>query len=239
MRIQKQILKIIRSPTKSYLEANWQFVHVPRTAGTTIKYLARLHFLNNILSNFIPVNRHTVNPSFMISTLLRLPPITNRNSNKHFTYTDLSLHHQRRNSTPPFFFACFREPYSWHYSIYKYIMKNSKHPEHHLTREFPSFSAYLRYRYINQHQDQTSYIRSSMGSQVNYTINFSDISNSTENLLKKIYFPELSLLSQININSADTSQFTADIGTLDNHDYAILNRLTERDRRTFDELFSC
>lgn len=123
------------------------FIHIPKTAGTSInralnEYDDRpllLKFLNNKVVNMIPSLRN-MNPLRYHTTAADLESIIG---------TDLF------NSL--FSFAFVRNPWDWNVSRYHYISQSFHHPKCKIVRKM-TFEQFLRWIVNNSHATQKSFI---------------------------------------------------------------------------------
>ena len=126
---------------------NFIFVHIFKTAGTSIRRAVRRHAMspwqepaNHVLKRIgIPQYRPTTYPD-------------------HLTASGLIQQTSLEYFNSMFSFAFVRNPWDWELSHYKYILRKSRHHSYDEVRRLGSFSEYVRWRCDRKFQLQKSFV---------------------------------------------------------------------------------
>lgn len=112
---------------------NFLFIHVYKNAGTSIT-----HALMPFAANQTQSLANRIIRSFGYSYLFGPRPYPD-----HIRASELVEKLGRKKFDSYFSFAIARNPWDWQVSLYKFMLKNVKHHQHHLVKRLGSFEAYV------------------------------------------------------------------------------------------------
>lgn len=129
------------------------FVHVPKTAGTSVTRCLRSladdptdHLINRVLERFgIRVN-------------LLLGPYRWRRFRPHHSAETIRHHLPRDVYRKLFKFAFVRNPWDWLVSYYHFHLQCPTHHRHRFVRQLGSFSAFVRWRIQKKRKPQVEFV---------------------------------------------------------------------------------
>lgn len=133
---------------------NFIFVHIFKTAGTSVKRALRKYAM--------PAWQDKAN---FVFKRVGIPQFRPNEFPNHYTASQIINEIGRAKFDSYFTFAFVRNPWDWEFSHYKYICRNDQHDDHETVVGFPDFRAYLQWRCDNRYRLQSDYV-SHAGEQV-------------------------------------------------------------------------
>jgi len=126
---------------------NFVFVHIFKTAGTSIKRALRRHAM--------PVWQEPANHVLKRIGVRQFGP---SGYPDHMKATQLIQQTSLEQFNSMFSFAFVRNPWDWELSHYKYIIKRPRHSSHKEVKRLGTFSEYVRWRCDGRFQLQKSFV---------------------------------------------------------------------------------
>ena len=123
------------------------FVHIFKTAGTSIKRAVRRYAM--------PGWHEAAN---FVLKRIGIPQFGPPSHGDHFKASDLIGEIGRKEFDRLFSFAFVRNPWDWELSHYRYISKHNDHPEHMDVSRLGTFDEYVRWRCDGRFQTQESFL---------------------------------------------------------------------------------
>jgi hypothetical protein len=127
------------------------FIHIPKTAGTSVFNALKLFVLWQYIATRI-LHKFNISPPF--------DPIP---FPSHATATELIEAMGKETFDLYFSFAIVRNPWDLQVSLYKYILREEKHHHHSLVKSFANFDKYLEWRCSEEVILQKDFIYSKEG----------------------------------------------------------------------------
>lgn len=128
-------------------ERQFIFVHIFKTAGTSIKRAIRRYAM--------PEWQEQANA---ILKKLGIPQFGPEHYPDHMTASQAINKIGRPEFDKYFSFAFVRNPWDWELSHYKYILQKKKHPHHELVSSLSGFSPYLEWRCDGRFRLQSDFV---------------------------------------------------------------------------------
>ncbi len=132
------------------------FVHIYKTAGTSV---------TNVLEPLAigPLQRQLLRGrAFLVSQGIGRQ-LLRRRYHKHITAREVVDIMGREKFDDYFSFAFVRNPWDWQVSLYKYILKDTRHYLHDFVRTLPDFDAFIRWRCLEEIKTSDSMIGTTEG----------------------------------------------------------------------------
>ena len=126
---------------------NFVFVHIFKTAGTSVKRALRRHAM--------PMWQEPANHLFK---RIGVPQFGPKHYPDHMTASDLIKQTSLEHFNSKFSFAFVRNPWDWELSHYKYILLHPRHEFHDEVRRLGKFSEYVRWRCDRRFRLQRSFL---------------------------------------------------------------------------------
>lgn len=126
---------------------NFVFVHIFKTAGTSIKRALRRHAM--------PGWQEPMNQLLKRIGVSQFGP---DHYPDHMTAGELIEQISIEKFESMYSFAFVRNPWDWELSHYKYILQHPRHPNHHEVRQLGSFRQYVRWRCDGRLRSQRSFL---------------------------------------------------------------------------------
>lgn len=126
---------------------NFIFVHVFKTAGTSIRRALRPHAM--------PMWKEPVNQVLKRIGVRQFGP---KFFPDHMTASDLIRQTSLEEFNSKFSFAFVRNPWDWELSHYKYILRKPRHANHDEVKRLGRFSEYVRWRCDQRFRLQRSFL---------------------------------------------------------------------------------
>jgi len=137
---------------------NFLFVHVPKTAGTSIVRCLRPYAHDS--SGFL-VNRML--EQFGIHVNLMPGPHQWRRFRPHHSAATIRRHLPRRVYDQMFKFAFVRNPWDWFVSYYHFHLQCPQHHRHEHVRRLGSFAEFVRWQAARQRRSQVEFVTDRRG----------------------------------------------------------------------------
>ena len=126
---------------------NFIFVHIFKTAGTSIRRAVRRHAM--------PAWQE---PANHVLKRIGIPQYGPKAYPDHLTASGLIQQTSLEYFNSMFSFAFVRNPWDWELSHYKYILRKPRHPNHDEAKRLGTFSEYVRWRCDRKFQLQKSFV---------------------------------------------------------------------------------
>ncbi len=126
---------------------NFVFVHIFKTAGTSVKRALRRHAM--------PVWQEPANQVLKRIGVAQFGPPQYPD---HMTASELIEQTSLASFNTLFSFAFVRNPWDWELSHYKYILRRPRHAFHQEVAALGTFSEYVRWRCDGRHTSQKSFL---------------------------------------------------------------------------------
>lgn len=205
-------------------EHRFIFIHIYKTAGTSIKQVLRPVIVNRwewtlaraLKKLNLPVPR-SVDPT----------PYT-----KHITAPALRERMGAEAYDRFFSFAFVRNPWDWQVSLYTYMRKTPAHFQHEMVKNFEGFNEYIRWRCREDVRLQRDMICTAEGEPlVDFVGRFERLEEDFAEICSRIGLPELSL-PKVNVsNTRNYREF------YDEESRELVKETFEPDIRAFDYEF--
>lgn len=181
-----------------FISKNYIFIHIPRTAGTSIQKLLRENLKEDRQSLkwlLYKVNLNTKEYKFSTNNIPEQNKLNlyKKSDIEHFKYSDIIRNHRKIENR--FFFSCVRNPWDWHVSIFEYFSKNISDifDNGFKIRTFEDYINWLEtYNYPNKpsniflkhfHRNQIDYLKDWKGKiKVNKILKFENINKEIKNI---------------------------------------------------------
>ncbi len=154
------------------------FVHIFKTAGTSIKRAVRRYAMPSWHEGANFVFKRIGVPQFG-------PP----SRGDHFKATDLIGEIGRERFDRMFSFAFVRNPWDWELSHYRYICKNDSHANHAEVSALKDFHEYIRWRCDGRSQMQASFLMHEGRSVVDFVGRFENLASDFKYACERIGIP--------------------------------------------------
>lgn len=125
---------------------NFVFVHIFKTAGTSIKRVLKQYDM--------PFWQPPVN---QVLKRIGVKQFHARYFPDHLTASELIERTSLEDFQSHFSFAFVRNPWDWELSHYKYILRSKRHPDHQRVTDLRTFSEYVRWRCDGNFRRQTDF----------------------------------------------------------------------------------
>lgn len=126
---------------------NFVFVHIFKTAGTSIKRALRRHAMPGWQE---PMNQ--------LLKRIGVPQFGPQHYPDHMTAGELIEQISLEKFNSMYSFAFVRNPWDWELSHYKYILKHPRHQVHQEVQRLGSFRQYVRWRCDGKFRSQRSFL---------------------------------------------------------------------------------
>ena len=130
---------------------NFIFIHVYKVAGSSIEHVLEKY-------TFRPYESVTAKVLQKLSLLPR-----SSDFDIHITAKDLRNKLGSNRFNRFFKFAFVRNPWDWQVSLYTYMLKNEKHPQHSLIKSMSSFEEYIEWRVNTDKHLQKEFVTDETG----------------------------------------------------------------------------
>jgi hypothetical protein len=154
------------------------FVHIFKTAGTSIKRAVRRYAM--------PTWHESAN---FVFKRIGVPQFGPPSKGDHFKVSDLIAEIGRPRFDRMFSFAFVRNPWDWELSHYRYICKNESHPNHAEVSALKDFSEYVRWRCDGRFQLQESFVMHEGKSVVDFVGRFENLASDFKYACQRIGIP--------------------------------------------------
>lgn len=151
------------------------FVHIFKTAGTSIKRAVRRYAM--------PSWHEGAN---FVLKRIGISQFGPRGHHDHVKVTDLIEEIGRSRFNRLFSFAFVRNPWDWELSHYNYICKTNSHVSHQEVSALGSFSEYVRWRCDGRFQTQESFLLSQGISVVDFVGRFENLESDFRYVCQRI-----------------------------------------------------
>jgi len=154
------------------------FVHIYKTAGTSIKRVVRQYAMEPW--------QHGAN-----SVLKRIGARQFKPGNRgdHDNASDLIDEIGRREFDQLFSFAFVRNPWDWELSHYRYILKMRDHAQHGEVKQLSDFSEYIRWRCDRRFHTQESFLLHEGQPVVDFVGRFENLESDFHYVCRRIGIP--------------------------------------------------
>lgn len=160
------------------IKRQFVFVHIFKTAGTSIKRAVRRYAM--------PSWHESAN---FVFKRIGIPQFGPPSKGDHFKATDLISEIGRTSFDRMFSFAFVRNPWDWELSHYRYICKNESHTNHAEVSALNSFGDYVRWRCDGRFQLQESFLMHEGRSVVDFVGRFENLASDFKYACARIGIP--------------------------------------------------
>lgn len=154
---------------------NFIFVHIFKTAGTSVKRALRRHAM--------PAWHE---PANQLLKRIGIPQFGPQHYPDHMTASDLIEQTSLESFNSKFSFAFVRNPWDWELSHYKYILRKPRHEFHDEVRRLGAFSEYVRWRCDRRFQLQSSFLVHDGQRVVDFVGRFETIDADFQNVAQRL-----------------------------------------------------
>lgn len=174
-------------------EKSFLFIHIPKTAGTSIRSVLAPYSGRSGVFNFIG-RRLENHPNFCYKTGLA----RRRTYDAHITYQDIENVLPKSELERLFKFCITRNPYDRAYSYYLHVLNHPNHTVYEQIKSYGSFRVMLEHLEEIKEPSQKSYIINSRGEiSVDFVGSLEDVSHDFREICKSLDIP-LDLLPRKN-----------------------------------------
>lgn len=154
------------------------FVHIYKTAGTSIKRVVRQYAMEPW--------QHGANSVLKRVGVRQFKP---GDRGDHDKASDLIREMGRREFDQLFSFAFVRNPWDWEASHYRYILKMRAHAEHQEVQRLSGFSDYIRWRCDHRFHTQESFLLHEGNPVVDFVGRFENLESDFRYVCRRIGIP--------------------------------------------------
>jgi len=179
---------------------NFIFIHIYKNAGTSIKKALR-PFATSLYRERVAsaITRYPVLGN-LESLLLRFDRFNPTPCHSHAAARQVVAELGEESYGSYFSFAFIRNPWDWQVSLYNYMLKNTKHHQHELVKDFGSFEEYIRWRCAEEVRSQRDFIYSDKGVLlVDFVGRFETLSKDFQQICSRIGIS--TTLPRVNVSS--------------------------------------
>lgn len=154
------------------------FIHIYKTAGTSIKRVLRQYAMEPW--------QHSANSVLKRIGVRQFKP---GDRGDHDKASDLIGEMGRREFDQLFSFAFVRNPWDWELSHYRYILKMPKHDLHQQVKQLSGFSDYIRFRCDRRFHTQESFLLHDGKPVVDFVGRFENLESDFRYVCRRIGIP--------------------------------------------------
>ena len=166
-------------------EKSFLFIHIPKTAGTSIRSVLAPYSGKSGVYNYIG-RRLEKYPDFCFKTGLSIK----RTYDSHTTYERLENLLPQKELKRIYKFCVVRNPYDRAYSFYLHVLSHPKHTLYNLIESYGSFSVMLQNLNEVEEPSQKSYIINSQGEiSVDFIAKFENLDDDFNAVCRKLDIP--------------------------------------------------
>lgn len=131
---------------KQINKPDFVFIHIPKTAGRSVSWALK-PFVVNQWQYLTLLALRKLNFSYPMG-----PQLFSGHSAGHLQAPELIDIIGQETFDSYFSFAIVRNPWDWHVSLYKHILRDRRHHQHKVVKSFNNFDEYIEWRCLVQNE---------------------------------------------------------------------------------------